>query len=231
MGNDYFQFKQFTVRHDLCAMKVGTDGVLLGAVAEGGDNILDIGTGTGLVAIMMAQRFPDAMVTGIDIDRAAVAQATANTELSPFADRIKTLQADFATFTTEERYNSIVCNPPFFDESLECPDQQRNMARHTSSLPFPTLIGKAAQLLTDNGVMTLIIPADRLQRIESESAYASLFITKRLFIRTVECKQPKRVILFLTKRQPVEPITQTECLMENGARSKWYSTVCRDFYL
>ena len=88
MSNNYFRFKQFTVHHELCAMKVGTDGVLLGALADGGSRILDIGTGTGLVALMMAQRFPSAHITGIDIDDGAVIQARKNVELSPFADRI-----------------------------------------------------------------------------------------------------------------------------------------------
>ena len=154
MRNNHFNFKQFTVYHDLCARKVGTDGVLLGALADGGKRILDIGTGTGLIALMMAQRFPGAHITGIDIDRDAVLQAQSNVAASPFANSIDIIQTDFADFTTTDTYDSITCNPPFFENSAPCPDEKRSMARHTASLPFSTPISKTARLLADNGVMT-----------------------------------------------------------------------------
>lgn len=231
MSNNYFRFKQFTVHHELCAMKVGTDGVLLGALADGGSRILDIGTGTGLVALMMAQRFPSAHITGIDIDDGAVIQAQKNVELSPFADRIVIKKVDFNVFPIHDKYDCITCNPPFFEDGASCPDQQRSIARHASALPFSTLMSNAAALLTDNGVMTIIIPTDLLGRIEEECAFASLYIYKRLFIRTVERKAPKRVILSIAKHQPAETFVTTQCLMHNGARSEWYTKICKDFYL
>lgn len=231
MRNKYFTFKQFTVRHDLCAMKVGTDGVLLGALADGGRSILDIGTGTGLIALMMAQRFPSSRVTGIDIDRDAVLQAQANVAASPFASRIDIIHSDFADFDTGSTYDSITCNPPFFENGAPCPDTQRSIARHAEALPFSTLIAKAAQLLADNGTMTLIIPTDSLSRIEEECAFASLFISKRIYIRTVERKPPKRVVVCIMKRRPAETTIATHCLMRNGERSEWYSNVCKEFYL
>ena len=117
MANGYFQFKQFTVRQQHCAMKVGTDGTLLGAWSQasaGLCRVLDVGTGTGLIALMMAQRYPEAQVIAIDIDEKAVFQAQENVSASPFADRIKVLEADVQTFEDSVKFDSIVCNPPFF---------------------------------------------------------------------------------------------------------------------
>ncbi len=210
-------------------MKVGTDGVLLGAVAAGGKRILDIGTGTGLVAMMMSQRFTEAHIDGIDIDDDAVSQAMENVRLSPFAGKISVVKADIATYVAE-RYDSIVCNPPFFNETLECSDSQRNTARHTSAMPFATLLGSSARLLDDDGVMTIIVPKDKMCDIEHCCAYESLFITRRLYIKTVEHKEPKRVIMEI-KKKPLTPLSTTQCLMENGERSMWYKLVTSEFYL
>lgn len=231
MRNSYFQFKQFTVYHDLCAMKVGTDGVLLGATAEGGGRILDIGTGTGLIALMMAQRFPQATVTGIDIDDGAVMQARKNIEASPFAERIIIQQCDIATMGNRHKFDSITCNPPFFENATPCPDKQRSVARHSASLSYSTLMQKASELLTDEGCMSLIIPADCIGRIEEESAYASLFMTKRINIRTTEKKEPKRIILQFKKTPTANIDTSTVDLTYQGKRSEWYQNICKDFYL
>lgn len=230
MANTYFNFKKFSVNQDRCAMKVGTDGVLLGATAEGGRNILDIGTGTGLVALMMAQRFPYATVTGIDIDDDAFTQARENALASPFAERINIKKADITSFTSSISLDCIVCNPPFFENALSCPDSQRAMARHTSSLPFNALIQKVATILSEDGRCTIIIPTDCLGRIEEECAYNNLFINRKLFIKTVEKKLPKRVIITIGKRC-IPQESSTQCLMENGQRSTWYNEVCKDFYL
>ena len=109
-----FQFRQFFVGQQHCAMKVGTDGVLLGAWAEGGTHILDIGTGTGVVALMMAQRFPSANIDAIEIDREAAGQAADNVRCSPFADRVTVTHAALQDFRPSKSYDSIVCNPPYF---------------------------------------------------------------------------------------------------------------------
>lgn len=231
MRNNYFQFKQFTVFHDLCAMKVGTDGVLLGATAEGGHNILDIGTGTGLIALMMAQRFPEARVTGIDIDDGAIMQAHRNIEASPFAGRIEITKCDIAKFWPEMQFDSITCNPPFFENATPCPDSQRSMARHSTSLPYSTLMGRASELLTDQGCMSIIIPADYMGRIEEEIAYASLFIAKRINICTTDRKPPKRIILQLRKTPSAGTDTTTVSLTNQGKRSEWYAETCKEFYL
>ena len=124
---EYFEFKQFTVHQEHAAMKVGTDGALLGSLAATGKRILDIGTGTGLLSLMMAQRCPDAQITAIDVDENAIIDAQRNFSESPFGDRITLKQAPFQVFAKEEegKYDCIICNPPYFDESLESKDESR----------------------------------------------------------------------------------------------------------
>ena len=136
MRNPFFRFKQFTVWHDRCAMKVGTDGVLLGAWVslDQARNVLDIGTGSGLIALMIAQRCL-AQITGIDIDADAIGQASENASASPWGNRIRFYQADANSFQNGV-YDTIVSNPPYFRERVHCPDGQRNAARHTESLTF-----------------------------------------------------------------------------------------------
>ena len=134
MSNDIFRFKQFSVRHDRCAMKVGTDGVLLGAWGSvEGKRILDIGTGTGLIALMAAQRNPEADVLGIDIDESAVAQASGNVAKSPFNRRIECILQDVLTFEPEAPFDAILCNPPFFTEDTLPDDKGRALARKSQN--------------------------------------------------------------------------------------------------
>ena len=162
MSSRGFTFKQFDIKHDKCAMKVGTDGVLLGAWAEGGQRILDIGTGTGLIAIMMAQRYGEASVTGVDIDHDAAIQARDNASRTPFASRISIVESPVQNLSADTHglFDAIVCNPPFFTDSLKNPDQQRAVARHADTLPYRQLFETVAQLLAANGEFSAVIPAD-----------------------------------------------------------------------
>lgn len=230
MSNPYFSFKQFDIRQDRCAMKVGTDGVLLGAWAEGGRRILDIGTGTGLVALMMAQRYADAEVTGIEIDDEAAAQAKENAATSPFTERVSIHNVSLQDFNAGTTYDAITCNPPFYDNSLICPDDSRTTARHTTSLSYHTLIEHCADLLSDDGTLSIIIPTEYLSKIESECAYASLFIHKKLFVRTTEKKAPKRVMLAIGKNRTDNTSCETAILSKDGKRSEWYTQLTNDFY-
>ena len=162
-----FQFKQFTIRQELCAMKVGTDGVLLGAWAQGGARILDAGTGTGVIALMMAQRYPEAQVTAIDIDEGAVRQAQQNVEQAPFARQVTVVHEALQEHQGE--YDAVVSNPPFFIDSLAAPDEQRNMARHTATLTYGQLMQAAYRLLSDEGELSVVVPFDYRQRMEDEA--------------------------------------------------------------
>ena len=235
MGKDSFTFKQFVVRQDRCAMKVGTDGTLLGAWAEMERNdgkVLDIGTGTGLIALMMAQRYPEAKVTGIDIDEMAVSQAVENVQGSPFADRIEVFQADVNTFEPTEMFDSIVCNPPFFNNALICPDNQRTQARHTLSLSYQQLMAAAWRLLRDEGVFSLIIPNDFFQQLESEAHLAGFFLTRVFGVRTIEGKPIKRYLIELRKHPYIELIKKDVMIEdEPNVRSIWYRELTKNFYI
>ena len=235
MANGYFQFKQFTVHQQHCAMKVGTDGTLLGAWALASESpcrILDIGTGTGLIALMMAQRYPQAKVTAIDIDDGAVRQAKENVSASPFVDRINVIKADVLTIEEEEKYDSIVCNPPFFEDSLTCPDPQRTEARHTVSLGYRQLMEAAFRLLKDDGHFSLIIPSDCRERLESEAHLRGFFLSRVCSIQTTPKKAPKRYMIELSK-QPVNVVDTTNGILESSpqVRSDWYRELTKEFYI
>ena len=235
MRGESFTFKQFVVRQERCAMKVGTDGTLLGAWAElakADGRVLDIGTGTGLMALMMAQRYPKALVTAIDIDEMAVSQAAENVKDSPFADRIEVRQADVRVFELTEMFDSIVCNPPFFNNALVCPDNQRTQARHTTSLSYQQLMSAAWRLLSEEGLFSVIIPNDFFQQLEGEAHLAGFFLTRVYGVRTIEGKPIKRYLIELRKH-PQRELIKKEVLIEDSpnVRSAWYRDLTKDFYL
>jgi tRNA1Val (adenine37-N6)-methyltransferase len=192
-----FQFKQFTVEQELCAMKVGTDGVLLGAWTNGGQRILDAGTGTGVIAMMLAQRYPEARVTAIDIDEGAVRQAQQNVTKSPFAAQVTVLQETLQEHQGE--YDAIVSNPPFFIDSLAAPDEQRNMARHTATLTYAELMQAAYRLLSDEGELSVVVPFDYRQRMEDEAIFVGFFPSRVCAVKTTERKPAKRYLLAFRK--------------------------------
>jgi len=230
MANDYFKFRQFTVRQDRCAMKVGTDGTLLGAWARGGHTILDIGTGTGLIALMMAQRYPEAQVVGIDIDHEAVVQAKENVAASPF--NIDIIEADAKTFNVQRStFNVILSNPPYFVDSLECPDGQRTMARHTASLTYGELMVAVNRLLADDGEFSVVIPFDCKARLECEASLAGFFKVRECAVKTTPRKPPRRYLLAFRKHP--DELELSEGIIETApnVRSEWYQQLTKDFYL
>ena len=228
MANEHFQFRQFTVWQDRCAMKVGTDGTLLGAWSQapiGECRILDIGTGTALVALMMAQRYPQARLTAIDIDGDAVAQAQDNVMKSPFSTRITVLQADVRNMSDNEGFDAIV-------SSLSCPDPQRNTARHTDSLSYHDLMYFVSKLLKKNGIFSVIIPEDNLSKLESEAYLNGLFRSRLFHIHTTPRKPPKRCLIEFTKSAGRQSVIENVVLNDSpGLRSDWYHQLTKDFYI
>lgn len=214
-------------------MKVGTDGVLLGAWASVGQCILDIGTGTGLIALMMAQRADYARITAVEIDADAVRQATANTNASPFGSRITVVQTPIQQYATDVKFDSIVSNPPFFANSLKNPDTARATARHTDTLPFGQLMTAVKRLLAHDGEFSAIVPADTLPQFDAEAYMAGLSPSRRCTIRTTPRKQPKRcLVAYRHADAPHAMHTETACLQEaDGTRSEWYSALTADFYI
>lgn len=222
-----FQFKQFKIEQDECAMKVGTDGVLLGAWARGGARLLDVGTGTGIIALMLAQRYPDAHVVGIDIDEGAVRQATANVLTSPFSTRIRLEQARVQDMDASYAgcFDAVVSNPPFFIDSLQAPDRQRNVARHTETLTYADLMKAAHRLLNDDGELSVIVPFDYRRRMDDEAIFQGFFPSRVCAVKTTPTK-PVRRYLLAYKKQPC-PCKQTELVIGD----EQYLSLTGDFYL
>jgi len=227
-----FTFKRFAIAQDRCAMKLTTDSILLGSWAEGGKRILDIGTGCGILALMMAQRFEMASVLAIDIDAEAVKQAQENVELSPFAERIKTQCTALQNLCVETPFDCIVSNPPFFENSLKNNDQRTTVARHTDALPFSALVKHANRLLSDDGIFSVIVPQESLQSIRVEISVSGLFIHRITEIRTTPNKSPKRCLIACSK-QNRNALQRDEILLfdEQGNRTEKYQNLTRDFYL
>lgn len=212
-------------------MKVGTDGLLLGAWAQGGSRVLDIGTGTGLIALMMAQRFPDAHVDAIDIDADAAAQAEDNARRSPFADRVAVRCVSLQEFEIEREYDSIVCNPPFFTQSLQSPDSKRTLARHSVALPFDDLFRHARRLLSEDGVLSIVVPSDALSQIETAAAMNGMFLVRRCLVRTTRNKPVRRLLLSFSQKP--SPIQNEEGIIQEAINepSEWYRNLTCDFLL
>lgn len=227
-----FRFKRFTVLHDRCGMKVGTDGVLLGAWASGGCRILDIGTGTGLIALMMAQRFPSTCVTAVDIDGAACRQARHNVAASPFAERIDVVETRIQDYHSAEPFDCIVANPPYYSFGLRNPDAQRSAARHTDTLSFRDLFIAADGLLSECGVMSIIVPSEAVEAVVEQSYYVGMMLSRRCDVRTVARRAPRRALLaFSRRRDDVAELTEAVLQTADGSRSPWYDALTKDFYL
>ena len=234
MSNPYFQFKQFTVWHDQCAMKVGTDGVLLGAWAsvERARRILDIGTGTGLVALMLAQRsLPDAKIVALEIDEAAAGQARENVARSPWQERIEVVQADFKKYQSSDKFDVIVSNPPYFVDSLECPDRQRAAARHNDSLTYEELLEGVNRLLAADGLFTVVIPTDVVDRVKAIASMNKLYAIRQLNVITKPGGIPKRTLIAFS-------FSNRECVVEElltelarHQYSEEYIALTREYYL
>ena len=217
MPNDYFSFKQFTIRQDKCAMKVGTDGVLLGVLApvssDGCENayqILDIGTGTGLVAIMLAQRTGGkAQISAVEIDADAAEQARENASKTPWnIDVYNSSIQDFASESTQ-KFDLVVSNPPFFVNSLKAPEKSRNTARHTDTLSFEDLVFAAEKLLSNEGRFTVIIP------VQSECDFIKVANAQNLVAETIV-----RVIPKVGKEAKRSVITFFKSLLNNECNTK-----------
>lgn len=335
MASTGFQFQQFFVRHDRCAMRVGTDGVLLGAWARvptlqlteipyskefspfgkehinikqlasetsqqsvasvfkqltsdtsgqptpspskqpssclrsnnhslqlgtqknafsATPHILDIGTGTGLVALMMAQRYPNAYIDALEIDADAVAQAALNFKNCAWSDRLAIIPQSIQDFIKEHYiisndegthtfltghpsktpnlYDAITCNPPFFANSLKCPDNHRTLARHSDTLSPHDLMTAARRLLKPYGELSIVIPTDIISRYEAEAAFYGLLLTRITTIRTIVHKMPKRALLAFSPNRLHHTDIEEQILMdENNSRSQWYQQLTKDFYI
>lgn len=237
MASDFFRFKQFTVWHHRCAMKVGTDGVLLGAWAPIPDNhfprLLDIGTGSGLIALMLAQRSaPSLHIDAIDIDADAVAQATENFALSPWAEQLHAHHSTLQDWHAEA-YDLIVSNPPYFQNSLKNPNQQRATARHTDTLSYQQLIHHAARLLQPNGCLALVLPIEAEAEILALAEQQGLRPTQLVHVYGKPGKPAKRLLIALSPMADSPLTIASDFYIESAdsPRSPEYVELTKEFYL
>lgn len=239
LEDEIFQFQQFTIHQGHAAMKVGTDSDLLGALAQGGDRVLDVGTGTGVLSLMAAQRYPQAHITAVEIDDLAVLDASRNFSESRFADRIELVHASFQDYLDRfdksgnaQHFDAVVCNPPYFDRSLECPSDSRTRARHTSSLPFSVLIEGSYQLLRDGGTLSVCIPPEVMSDFQTQCRQVGFSLQHLYKIKTVPEKQPKRFILVCRKGEVTQTVEQVCCMRNSDrTRSDWYLDLMKDFLI
>lgn len=234
--NNYFQFKQFRVVQQHSAMKVGMDGVLIGAWADvsGAHRILDIGAGTGLIALMMAQRCPEAIIDAIDIDLEACTESKFNAEQSKWADRINVSCSSLKEFvkTTDQKFDLIVSNPPYFSNGIKAPHLSRSAARHADSLPLGELMAGLMQLLVKGAKAALILPAESLSEVKRLAEMNQLFLSRLCLVKPNPVKPAFRIMVELTN----EPCTlkEEELMIEYDTHFDYtpeYRKLTRDFYL
>ncbi|MCL2597291.1 MAG: methyltransferase [Paludibacter sp.] len=239
MGNSYFQFKKFTVFHNCCTFKVGVDGVLLGAWAdvEGITNVLDVGTGSGLIALMIAQRNCTAKIKAIDIDNNSVLQAQENFRNSQFSNRISIKKIDFRKFLSKrEKFDLVICNPPFFVNSLQSPENKRNIARHSVCLTHEELLTNAKNLLTEEGKISIILPLAEGEKAKNFAQKIGLALSRCTKVFPKENMPAKRILLefILNKNNENQTLTEDFLLLETkqrGIYTKEYTELVKDFYL
>lgn len=232
MSKNIFKFKQFEIIQEKSAMKIGTDGVLLGAWAEieNPKNILDIGSGTGLISLMMAQRFPQAKIKAIEIEKNAFEESKINFEYSPFAERCKVQHTSLQKFTTEEKFDLIVSNPPFFELTHKI-DSNRNLARQQLNLSFDELLFHAESLMDIKGSIACIIPYSNEKTFLSIAENSNLFPEKITRVKGNKEVEFKRSLIQLKKEKTRTIIDQLIIEKERNIYTSAYIDLTKDFYL
>ena len=241
-----FQFKQFSLEHDRCAMKIGTDGVLLGAWTPIDNNpfsILDIGTGTGIIALMLAQRSSAEQIDALDIDENAYEQASDNFENSPWNDRLFCFHAGLDEFVEEpeddpsdselaQQYDLIVSNPPFYTDDYKSNCEQRDLARFSDAMPFEDLVEAAALLLSENGIFSVIIPFKEEEKFLVLAAAYELFPLKITRVKGTSTSEMKRSLLAFSRNEMNDfPIDELIIETARHIYTPEYIELTKDFYL
>ncbi len=283
MANTYFQFKQFTVHQEHCAMKVCTDACLFGAWTgrevqddnssgynsgrggymqdsgetgssrymqqsgsssgqreygdgaadlQNGLKLLDIGAGSGLLSLMMAQRFPHAQIDAVEIDEPAAQQAQENFTRSPWKERLTLLTADIRELTLPKKYDLIISNPPFFENDLKSKDEQRNLALHSEALHLPELMEVASKHLAPRGKFAVLLPFHRREAFEKTAAAHTLSVEKRTQVRQTPGHPPFRSMLLFTLQQPPVAVTDTTLIIKERDRyTPQFKDLLQAYYL
>jgi tRNA1Val (adenine37-N6)-methyltransferase len=235
MSSDVFAFKQFKIKQDKCAMKVGTDAVLLGAWTECGNakKILDVGTGTGVLALMLAQK-SEATIWAIDIDKDSFIEAKENAYQSKWNNRLNVLNISMQEFTKENSndFDVIISNPPYFTDAYKAKELSRNTARHTDELPFDQLIECVVKLLSEDGHFYSILPYNEAIQFKDMASKNNLYLIKSTRVKTKPEKEPKRLLMMYSKKQAIQ--TEDELVIELDERHHYtqqYIDLTKDYYL
>jgi len=231
-----FRFKQFSVGQTGCAMKINTDGVLLGAMAaaEDPDTILDIGTGTGVIALMLAQRYGSAQIDAVEIDEIASQTAKRNFKASPFSERLAVYPMDFESYFDrfpQRKYDLIVSNPPFYIDSLKSPGEKKTLAKHTDTAFFEKLVRGVSNHLTPGGSCWLILPGHIADIVAGFGKKLNLIPQKIIRVQSYESSQAHRVILSLGFNKFPPEITNFIIYEKAGVYSKEYRRLLEPYFL
>ena len=237
MPNTWFRFKQFTIEQEHAAMKVGTDGVLLGAwasVPEPGSRVLDIGTGTGLIALMIAQRSKDARVDALELDPSSASQAKENFLSSPWKDRISCIHSSFQEYSSQCKslYDLIICNPPFFSASSKTPSKEKNLARHDDSLSMDDILKGSLALMQKKSIISLILPAQKETQALDLIKEHHLHCNRLTRVIPAPGKATKRILMEFSFIQAKR--IEDELAIETGLRhiySDKFKNLIDEFYL
>lgn len=231
-----FHFKQFVIHQDRCAMKVGTDGVLLGAWADvtGVHKALDIGAGTGVIAIMLGQRTESAEIHAVEIDKDSFTQAQENMAAAPWGERLQVLHVSIQEYlrSAKDRYDLIVSNPPFFSGGTFSNNQDRNSVRHTVKLPHGDLLTAARTLLKEEGRFCVILPFLEGLRFEELARSYKLYCTRKMEVRPKADKAIERLLLEFERREKEQ--SKEMLVIQKEKRNNWtedYIALTGDFYL
>ncbi|ALI98149.1 tRNA1(Val) (adenine(37)-N6)-methyltransferase [Rufibacter tibetensis] len=235
MPNSYFQFKQFLIRQDKCAMKVCTDSCVLGAAVNvaGAKRILDIGAGTGLLSLMVAQRAPEALIEAVEIDTAASEQAQENIAASPWANRIRLFPMSLQEFAQYQPapYDIIISNPPFFQASLKSLDSAKNQAKHTETLSFTEIISFAQHFLSPDGKLHILLPTHEAKVFENEALQKGFFTNSILWLETTPQGKLLRAI-HTYSRYAVSTTESTLAVREKDQTyTKAFQELLKEYYL
>lgn len=237
MSNTWFQFKQFTIHQDRCGMKVSTDACIQGAwvpILPQVRQVLDIGAGTGLLSLMLAQRNSDMYIDAIELDEAAAAQAKENVASSPWAERINVIQGDVRKYSFATTYDMIICNPPFFDDSLQSADSSRNNARHNVALSKEDIIALAGGLLRDEGYLAIMLPVAEHVKLERMLSQNNWRIFQSLHVLPKAGQQANRIISLACRHTHHDTSSTTGALQikdEDGRYRPEFIQLLHPFYL
>jgi tRNA1Val (adenine37-N6)-methyltransferase len=236
VANNYFQFKEFTIHQNKCAMKVCTDACLLGAFVADSiqskpiNNLLDIGTGTGLLSLLLAQKINTA-IDAVEIDPSAYEQAKENIALSPWKESIHIFNSGIVYFTTDYKYDFIISNPPFFEADLKSDDEKKNFAKHDTSLTLPELLNSINRLLSPDGSFAVLLPYHRVEYFINESKKYSFHLVNKVSVKQTPKHPYFRAILLFSRVKTVLHTNEICIKNDVGNYSQEFTALLKDYYL